>query len=50
MKLQKAIKILESYQRWRLGRIENLIYTPKSITLALDTVLFEVKQSKTQRK
>ena len=45
MELKTAIKILEYYQKWRLGEFENLIYKPKEITKALDIVLSKVKKS-----
>ncbi len=39
MKLNEAIEILEYHQRWRLGKIDEMKYTPKQLTKALDVVL-----------
>lgn len=49
MNLQTAIKILESHQEWRLGKIEDMIYEPKKITEALDIVICEVKYLASKR-
>lgn len=43
MKLNEAIEILEYHQRWRLGKIDEMKYTPKQLTKALDVVLSEFK-------
>lgn len=44
MELQKAIEILECYQEWRVGKIDDMIIEPKKLTNALDMVLSEVKK------
>jgi hypothetical protein len=44
MKLQTAIEILEYYQAWRLGKIEDMIHEPKELTEAMDIVLSEIKK------
>jgi hypothetical protein len=43
MELQTAIEILEQFQAWRLGKTEDVIVEPKTLTEALDVVLREVK-------
>lgn len=45
MELQTAIEILEYHQEWRLGKREEMIHSPKTLTEALDIVLNEVKKS-----
>lgn len=44
MDLHTAIEILEYHQAWRLGKKDDMIYTSKQLTDALDIVLFEVKK------
>ena len=46
MSLEKAIKVLEYHQEWRLGNKDIMKYKPKDITEALDVVLKEVKKLK----
>ncbi len=46
MSLDKAIKILEYHQQWRLGNEDIMKYKPKDITEALDVVLKTVKELK----
>lgn len=48
MKLSKAITILEYHQRWRLGELEEMKYTPKELTEAIEVLLKEVKKNKAQ--
>lgn len=43
MKLKTAIEILEYHQKWRLGQVDEMKYTPKQLTEALDVVLDKVK-------
>ena len=50
MELQTAIEILEYHQKWRLGKREDMIYTPQKITEALNIVLSEVKKMETLNK
>ena len=44
MELQKAIEILEYHQEWRFGKHTNMIYEPKKLLEALDTVIIEIKK------
>lgn len=44
MELQTAIEILEYHQKWRLGKVEDMIHESKMLTEALDIVLGEVKK------
>ena len=39
MKIDKAIKILKNYNEWRVGEILDMIYTPKKITEAINTII-----------
>lgn len=48
MELEKAIEITEHYQKWRLGNIDNLDYSPKELTEALN-VLLEVNNAKVRK-
>lgn len=43
MELQTAIKILEDFQAWRLGKRNDFMHAPKTLTEALDVVLRDVK-------
>jgi hypothetical protein len=36
MKREEVIEILTNYQEWRLGNIDDLNYTPKEISQALE--------------
>ena len=45
MELHKAIEILEYHQQWRRGDIDEMKYTPKELTEALDLVLSEIKEN-----
>ena len=44
MKLKKAIEILEYHQEWRLGKHDDMIHKPNTLTKALDIVITEVKK------
>jgi len=44
MTLKEAIEILELHQKWRLGEIDEMPYSPRKITEAINTVLYEVKK------
>ena len=44
MDLKTAIEIVDFHQEWRVGKHEEMIYTPKEITEALDIVIKEVKK------
>jgi GH18 family chitinase len=44
MKLKKAIKILKYYNKWRTGKVEEIKYTPREITEAIDRVLKKAKK------
>jgi len=42
MKLKKAIKILEYHNKWRTGKVDEIRYTARKITEAIDRVLKKV--------
>lgn len=46
MTLEEAVKILECYNIWRRGKIEDYVleYTPTEIGIAIDTVINHVKK------
>lgn len=44
METKKAIEILEHHQQWRLGNVQEMKYTPREITEALDVLLEEFKK------
>ena len=44
MTLQTAIQILEFHQLWRTGKTDDMPYTPKELTLAMDMVIDAAKQ------
>lgn len=37
--LQSALIVVGYYQKWRKGEIEELIYSPKDVSMALDVVI-----------
>ena len=39
MSIEKALKILNEYQSWRLGGIPTFPYQPRDVTVALNRVL-----------
>ena len=39
MSIEKALKILNEYQSWRLGGIPTFPYQPRDVTIALNRVL-----------
>lgn len=43
MTLETAIEILEHHQQWRLGKIDEMKYSPKELTQAIDELLKEIK-------
>jgi hypothetical protein len=43
MDLKKAIEILEYHQEWRLGKYDEMKYTPKELTKSINVVLNKVK-------
>ena len=45
MELQTAIEILEYHQEWRLGKRDEMIHEPKTLTQALDVALIDIKSS-----
>lgn len=45
MNLKEAIEVLERHQLWRLGKTDKMIIESKTLTEALDIVLFEVKKN-----
>jgi hypothetical protein len=44
MTLERAIEILEQYQKWRVGDIENYPVRPHNITEAIETILKHLKK------
>lgn len=44
MTLIEAVKIIDYHQQWRLGKIQEMTYTPKQLAEALDVVLTRVKK------
>lgn len=48
MTLEEAISTLERYQSWRLGDNSEML-EPKVITMAIDTVLRNVKEMKAKQ-
>ena len=45
MNLKEAIEILDYHQSWRLGKIDEIKFSSRQITEALDVVLDEVKKN-----
>jgi len=43
MDLKKAIEILKHFNEWRRGNIEEIIYTPTEIGIAIDYVLIKIE-------
>lgn len=43
MTLTTAIKILEHYQKWRKGEIDDIHYTPKELSEAIDIAINLIK-------
>lgn len=39
MTLKQATEIVQQYQYWRLGKIDEILYTPSAITEALDMLI-----------
>ena len=44
MKLDRAINILETHNKWRRGNIDDMDYTVKDLGIAIDFILTEVKK------
>lgn len=44
MTLKKAIKILKYYNKWRTGKVDEIKYTPREITRAINKVLNKVRR------
>jgi len=43
MKLKEAIEILTYHQKWRLGKVDEMKYTPKELTEAIDVAIMALK-------
>ena len=43
MTLKKAIKILKYQNKWRIGKIDKIKYTPTEITEAINRILKKVR-------
>lgn len=41
-----AIKILTAHQKWRTGKTDEIPFTPKELTGAIDTILIYFKKLK----
>lgn len=39
MELNKALEILRYHQQWRVGKIDEMKYSPTQLTMAIDTLL-----------
>lgn len=46
MKLERAINILETHNKWRRGSDEEVDYTVKELGIAIDLILKELKRIK----
>jgi hypothetical protein len=44
MSKEKALEILEYHQQWRLGKFDEMKYTPRQLTEALDVLIEFVKK------
>jgi|LakMenEpi03Aug12_release.lakeMendotaPanAssembly.Ray.scaffolds.fasta_scaffold6459223_2 hypothetical protein len=44
MTLKQATEIIQHYQEWRLGKIDEIEYTPKAITEALNILIEHAKK------
>lgn len=44
MTIKKAIKILKYYNRWRYGKVDEIKFTPREITEAINKVLKKVRK------
>jgi len=44
MTLKQAAEIIQHYQDWRLGKIDEIEYTPKAITEALNILIEHAKK------
>ena len=49
MKLSKAIEIIEYYQSWRSGHVEESRHSPTKIGRAIDKILKTVKKVQTKK-
>ena len=45
MDIKQAIEILDYHQKWRLGKLDEMKYTPKELTKAFDVVINYVKET-----
>ena len=45
MELKQALKIAEAYQDWRLGKVQQMPYSPGEFTQALDVVIAELRKN-----
>lgn len=39
MGIEEAIKILKHFQSWRMGYIDNIDYTPKELSAAINFII-----------
>ncbi len=49
MNTETALKILKHFQLWRRGEVDEIIYSPKAIGIALDVVLKEIENQLKQK-
>lgn len=47
MTLIEAVQILDYHQQWRLGKVQDMFYTPKQLTKAINVVLKRIKEDET---
>ena len=46
MTIEQATIILEQFQKWRLGKVNDIDYTPKELSKAIDLVIEHCKKTK----
>jgi hypothetical protein len=49
MNIETALKILKHFQLWRRGEVDEMVYSPKAIGIALDVVLSEIEKQLKQK-
>lgn len=49
MNIDEAIKILIYYNKWRRGKEDEIIYTPKEIGKAIDILVFTILKQKNKK-
>ena len=49
MNIETALKILKHFQLWRRDKVDEIVYSPKAIGIALDVVLNEIEKQLKQK-